>query len=402
MTGSVRDAGGIVPFDEDEFRSRVVRLQRHMGAADLAALFVTTPPNIRYLTGFASEFWESPTRPWFVVVPASGDPVAVVLEIGAAAFAKTWVRQVRTWQATGDPAYDGTDELVDALRECTPAGARIGAEFGAEMTLRMPVSGLDRLRRLMDDRDLVDASGQLWATRRLKSEAEITRIRRACTLAGDMFDALPELVHVGDTEAEAVRRLRADLIARGVDAVPFMPGRSGSGGLDEIVSAGGHRVLSPGDVFFVDTGATVDGYFCDFDRLYAVDHVSDACARAHDALWRATEAGLAAAHPGSTTEDLWAAMQTVLAPAAGTSSAVGRFGHGLGLQLTEPPSLRPGDRTPLVPGMVLTLEPSLEYAPGLTLAHEENVVIREDGPELLTRRAPREMAVIGVAGATPS
>ena len=73
---------------------------------------------------------------------------------------------------------------------------------------------------------------------------------------------------------------------------------------------------------------------------------------------------------------------------------VGRSGHGLGMHLTEPPSNMPGDRTPLKPGMVMTIEPGMEYAPGKMIVHEENLVITEDGCELLTRRAPKEMPIV--------
>jgi len=76
-------------------------------------------------------------------------------------------------------------------------------------------------------------------------------------------------------------------------------------------------------------------------------------------------------------------------------SNVGRLGHGLGLQLTEPPSNMPGDRTALQPGMVLTIEPGMEYAPGRMIVHEEDVVITTGGCELLTPRAPRELWTVG-------
>lgn len=72
---------------------------------------------------------------------------------------------------------------------------------------------------------------------------------------------------------------------------------------------------------------------------------------------------------------------------------VGRMGHGLGLQMTEPPSLRPGDDTEIVPGMVLTVEPGMAFAPGKTMVHEENLVVTADGNELPTRRAPPELPV---------
>jgi Xaa-Pro aminopeptidase len=51
----------------------------------------------------------------------------------------------------------------------------------------------------------------------------------------------------------------------------------------------------------------------------------------------------------------------------------------------------PGDGTVLTEGMVLTIEPGIEYAPGRMIVHEENLVVRAGAPELLTRRAPREM-----------
>jgi Xaa-Pro aminopeptidase len=77
--------------------------------------------------------------------------------------------------------------------------------------------------------------------------------------------------------------------------------------------------------------------------------------------------------------------------AEGATPGAGRFGHGLGLSLTEWPSFTPKDGTVLREGMVLALEPSAETAPGRILVHEENVVLRADGPELLSRRAPVDL-----------
>ena len=88
-------------------------------------------------------------------------------------------------------------------------------------------------------------------------------------------------------------------------------------------------------------------------------------------------------------------MTKVLEAGGALGNNVGRLGHGLGLQLTEWPSNRPGDDTRLVPGMVLTLEPGMEFEPGRMMVHEENIVVIEDGCELLTKRAAPEMPVIG-------
>ena len=73
---------------------------------------------------------------------------------------------------------------------------------------------------------------------------------------------------------------------------------------------------------------------------------------------------------------------------------VGRLGHGLGIQLTEWPSNAAWDNTVLESGMVITLEPGMTYEFGKLMVHEENIVIRDEGPELLSRRAPKELPIV--------
>ena len=63
-------------FEQIEFEQRTVRAQVAMRAAQLDALLLTTEPEVRYFTGFHTQFFESPTRPWFVVVPATDRPIA--------------------------------------------------------------------------------------------------------------------------------------------------------------------------------------------------------------------------------------------------------------------------------------------------------------------------------------
>ena len=72
----------------------------------------------------------------------------------------------------------------------------------------------------------------------------------------------------------------------------------------------------------------------------------------------------------------------------------GCFGHGPGKVMTEFPSNKPIDYTVLKSGAVITIEPSAMFGDGKILVHEEDVVVTESGPVLLTRRAPREMPVV--------
>lgn len=380
-------------FPAAEFAARLARAQRLMHQQEIAALWLTTEPEIRTFSGFLTQFWQSPTRPWFMIVPAAGKPIAVIPEIGAQTMAATWIDDIRTWPSP-TPDDDGISLLLATLREAVGRTGRVGTLMGPETHLRMPLADYHRVRDGLDGVEWVDATPIVQALRPVKSAAEIEKIAYACELASETFAALPALVQAGNTEQAVFRAFKLDVLRRGADDVPYLVGGAGPDGYMDIISPPGERPLQPGDILMLDTGTVFDGYFCDFDRNFAVGRPSDAARRAYGVLHRATEAGLRAARAGRTAADLYHAMARELERWGTSGGGVGRLGHGLGMQLTEWPSLMPTDETVLQAGMVLTLEPGLEVVPGRMMVTEENIVIRDAGAELLTRRAPRELPII--------
>lgn len=364
-----------------------------MSDEGIDALLLTTEPNVRYFSGFLTQFWQSPTRPWFLVVPWQGKPIAVIPEIGAAAMAATWIEDVRTWPAP-TPEDEGVSLLAQTLTEVAGRGGRVALPMGPETHLRMPLADFGALRRRCPDAHFVDATPLVRALRLIKSEAEIAKIAHICDVVSGAFADLPDLIAAGDTEQDLFRAFKIDVLGRGADDVAYLVGGAGPDGYEEIISPPSDRRLQAGDLLMLDTGSLFDGYFCDFDRNFAAGRPSDAVQRAYDRLYSATEAGLRAARPGATCADLFHAMRQELGGDDAAGGSTGRLGHGLGMQLTEWPSLTPADRTVLRPGMVLTLEPGLTIAPGRMMVHEEDVVIREDGAQLLTRRAPPALPII--------
>ncbi|WP_133153725.1 M24 family metallopeptidase, partial [Vibrio tasmaniensis] len=169
---------------------------------------------------------------------------------------------------------------------------------------------------------------------------------------------------------------------------------SGPDGYDSIIMGPTDRIIEPGDVLIIDTGAVRDGYFSDFDRNWAFGHASEQTKAAYRATYEATTKGFEAAKPGATTTDIYNAMWGVLEANGALGNDVGRLGHGLGMELTERPSNTATDNTVLKPGMVMTLEPGMVYAPGKSMVHEENIVITEDGAEWLSKRAEPELIII--------
>jgi len=379
-------------FADEEFENRTLRAQEIMHRYELDGILLTTPQNIRYFTGYDSQFWESPTRPWFVIVPLSGKPIAIVPEIGESEFKKTWLDEIKTWPSPR-PEDEGVSLLKSNLENVKKTFGQIGLELGSEMALRMPISDFLKLKEVVGT-NLVDGSNAIWDMRMIKTNEELKKIKFICSIASDAYNALPSTLSIGNTEREAVHKLKIDILNRGADSVPFMPGISGQGGVSQIVCGPTDRILDDGDILFIDTGSTFDGYFCDFDRNYAFGRVASDVEKVYQILWQATEIGIKTAIPGATTNDIFNAMNKVIQDGGTIGNNVGRLGHGLGLQLTEPPSHRLGEKTVIKENMVLTIEPAMEYAPGKMIVHEENIIIQQDGAELITKRAPKEIPVI--------
>jgi Xaa-Pro dipeptidase len=383
---SMAEAGFVPDFPDDEFAGRVARVQRAMADDQIDALLITTEPELRYFSGFRTLFWQSPTRPWFLVVPAKGKPVAVIPEIGAALMRATWIDDVRSWNSP-DASDDGITLLADALRTAT----RIGMCMGRASSLRMPLADFDRLREGLTNADWIDASSMLHGLRMTKSEAEIEKIRAICAIGSAAFARADVLFYEGQALDEAFRAFKIELLRQGAEDVPYLVGGAGPDGYADVISPPSGRPLRRGDVLMLDTGAMRHGYFCDFDRNFAVGMANDDACAAHDVLWRATEAGLAATRPGATCAQVFQAMANVIGQSGGS---VGRLGHGLGSELTEEPSIIDWDQTVLQVGMAITLEPSMVVAGDAIMVHEENIVVRDGTPELLTVRAGRDLPVI--------
>ncbi len=382
-------------FTRREFERRVERACRLMTRDKLDGVLVTSETNVEYLSGFTTQFaWNTPARPWYFLLARNARAVAIIPEIGLSNWQSTsWVDDVLTWPSPR-PENEGLDLVAKAVGAIRRRFGTLGVELGAESRLGIPAGDFMRLRRMVRPVRMVDGSSLMRELRLVKSKAEVARIRHICELASDTFDALPDFFESGDTEHDLVRKFQADILLRGADKTPYTAIGSGRGGYTSIIAGPTSRRLRSGDVFLIDTGSRYGGYFCDFDRNYALGKVSDQVHRVHEILYRATDAGIAAARPGNTAADVFAAQAKVLVDAGMALGNVGRFGHGLGKILTEPPSNKPGDLTPLEPGVVLTIEPNALFGRGKILVHEENVVVTRDAAELLSRRAPREMVRI--------
>ena len=387
-------------FPEEEYAARCAALQATMARKAVDAVLFASEAEIRYFTGFMTPFWQSPTRPWYVVVPLMGKPVAVIPSIGAPLMRTCHVDDVLTWSAPAE-SDDGVTLLASTIRHHAAPGRRLGVMMGRETALRIPLADMMALQALLPDVTLHDMTADVQRIRMVKSAREIAKIKYVCSLACNVFDDLPNWVAEGMPLDEMFRQFKRQALAAGVDDVSYLVGAAGPEGYIDIIAPPDGRPLVSGDVLMLDTGCVWDGYFCDFDRNFAIGHATSQAATAHSRLYDAIEAALPIVRPGTTSSELFTAMDQVLRDETSGGDDVGRYGHGLGIQLTEPPSHTSWDETQLRTDMVITLEPSIGYTASdggqRMMVAEENLLITQDGAEFLTRRAARELPVIDSA-----
>jgi Xaa-Pro aminopeptidase len=260
----------------------------------------------------------------------------------------------------------------------------------------MPVEDFLDLVGRVKPLDIVDGSAAIREVRTIKSLAEVERVAAICTIASDAFDALPGLFTSGDSERVLGQTFQANLHLKGAEKTPYVAMSSGQGGYLSSSTWPSERVLANGDVLMIDTGSRLGGYFCDFNRNFAIGKPSDEVRRSHEALVAAAQAGIRTARPGIGVSHLFEIQLEVLEARGMKCGIVGRFGHGLGKLMTEWPSVKSNDNTILRAGMIITIEPSLLLANGCPMLHEEDIVVTDDGCRVLTRPASPEIVSISI------
>jgi Xaa-Pro aminopeptidase len=374
-------------FSIDQFEKRTLKAQQLMQNHGLDALLLTTETNVRYFTGFLTRFWESPTRPWYLIIPSKGKPIAVIPSIGEALMSKTWLDDIRTWPSP-DLKDDGISLLTDTLEEIAK-NKNIGIPSGTETYVRMPQTDLKKLSqnvKLTSDFDIMKK------LRMTKSNEEIDKIKNACGIAADAFSRVPEIAFENVNLDEVFRKFQVLCLESGADWVPYLAGGADTEGYDDVISPAKRVPLKKRDILMLDTGLVWDGYFCDYDRNWSLGTPSKVVAGSYSQLLEASDAAFELAKPGAKASDLFYAMNSVLTRNSSGTDA-GRLGHGVGMSLTEWPSLIPDDHTVLEQGMVLSLEPGITINDKI-IVHEENIEITETGASYLSPKADKELSII--------
>lgn len=362
------------PIGAEERRRRIdaLRLRMEKAGADAALLGSTT--SLRYFTGIV---WHPSERFCGALITSSRvEYVAPRFELEKVASLVSIPGDVLTWEEDESPWRLIADRL----------GAGNAALDGD-----LPLFMYRALRREIDDARLLDATPLIAPLRARKSPAEIALLQHAKSITLE-------------AQRRARGRLREGVMASDVARFIDETHRSLGGGANTfcIVAFGedsslphgpeNDRALKGGDVVLIDTGCRVDGYNSDITRTYVFgDPLADVRA-AWDAEKEAQAAAFEAARRGALCESVDAAARRSLerrgyGPGYRLPGLPHRTGHGVGLDVHEPPNLVKGDKTPLDVGMCFSNEPMI-VAPGrFGVRHEDHFYMAADGPRWFTEPA---------------
>jgi Xaa-Pro aminopeptidase len=359
-----------------DYRGRMARAQEAMRAQGLDWLLVAASADLTYLTGLRMQPGDRLTA---LLLPATGESTLLVPTMEAAALDQFALPSpLLTWP-------DGTDSLALIVERMS--GARtVGVSESLWARDLLPL--LERL----PGTHVATATPVLQPLRLIKDEAEIDLLRHAAHAADRVFARITSVGLEGRTEIEVAGMLSDLLVDEGHDAPAFTIVASGPHG-----AAPHHepdrRRLAHGDLVVLDFGGTIEGYYSDITRTLAVGEPDAEMRAAYEAVRAAQEIGVQAVQPGTPTGAVDRATRSALERAGYGPYFVHRTGHGLGLEVHEPPYLVSGDETVLQPGMVFSVEPGV-YLPGrFGVRIEDIVVVTPHGVERLNT-ADRALRVV--------
>ena len=345
--------------------SRLKRCEHTLIEQDLDGFVVTHPANLRYLCGY------------------TGSNGLLLFLAGRRVFftdgrytqqAREEVRGARVVIAKGQ-LLDNAAKLIGKLNS-----AAVG--FEADCT---SVAAADEMRKLVHHKIEWKATTSLIMRQRMVKDVEELRIMSdAVKLGASVYEDALRIICPGVRESEIAGRLQYAAVRAGADGMSF-----------QTIVAGGKRSALPHQrassqriprrgFVVVDSGVILRGYCSDMTRTVHVGSVSGEQRRWYEAVLEAQLAGIAAVAPGKTAGEVDHAARQVLRRAGLERYFTHSTGHGVGLEIHEPPRLAKQQAERLEPGMVITIEPGV-YVPGKGgIRIEDMLVVTGSGSQVLT------------------
>ncbi len=377
---------------------QIERLTTALDAAGVEALVASSAANVAYVTGFRSLTHAWLRAPHFavfarrgaaLVVPAGDVAAAVADDVDAdhvvsfghplpsSAEASGALGQ-RVQAIVGRRAATAVDALAAALEALGIRQGGVGLDadrLSAEEWSRI-VEGLGPLR-------VMPGSEALYSARRVKAPFEIECLAGALRIAEEALNEVVQMLKRGVTEREATTLYLGEVVKRGAEPAPStitMGDRTGLG-----ATWPSEHGLRPGELVRLDVGCAYRGYVARVGRTAVLGEPTAAQEAAHGAIQASLDAAVAATAPGRPATEVYVAVQRAMREAGLPDFPGAGVGHGIGLELGEPPRLAPDDATPLEAGEVLTIEVVQQIVGQEGFLARDTVLVTVGGARVLNR-----------------
>lgn len=348
---------------------KITALRKVMHEANADLLAVAPGAHMDWLLGF---YPHPDERPCLFCVSTSGAgflmPTLNAKDVRARAD-----QPMREWADD-----DGPDAALRALLSDLDA---IGAKtLILDETMRADFALL--LMRALPDAQVQFTEGTLGLLRMMKDADEYAALKDNAQINDRALMAGLEILRPGMTERELAAAIRAHYTIEGAEPVFGIIGASENGAFPH--HSPGDRILREGDSIVVDIGGRKNGYSSDMTRMVALGQPPQGYAEVHSIVENAFQAALAAARPGVTAQEVDRAARSVIESAGYGDNFVHRTGHGMGLEVHEPPWITSTSDTVLREGMVFSIEPGIYLPDRFGVRLEDIVILRADGAEILS------------------
>lgn len=365
MSGVSRDT----TYPVDHFR-RIGLLRRRMNRAGLAALLVTHLPDVRYLTGFSgSSAALAVTRRALRMFTDGRYKTQAAEEVSAA----------RVEIVSNSPAVSAVQWLA----------VQPGVDKAGFDSVHTSVADLERWRTALPARlrrrFFTAVSDSLIETLRIvKDNDELAIMAEAALLGCTLFDRVLHIVRPGVREIEIAAELEHQARMLGAEGMSFET-IAASGARSALPHGRATSNLLPRRGFLtLDFGVILKGYCSDMTRTVYLGKPKAEERRAYGAVLEAQEAAVAAVGAGVSCGDVDEAARGVLRKEGLAEAFTHSTGHGVGLEIHEPPRVGSGQKSKLQPGMVVTIEPGIYLEGRFGIRIEDMVAVTRTGGQVLT------------------
>jgi len=380
-----RPTSRFADFPYSEWKARIERAKTLMREQGIDLLMLWNDRNIRYFAAYTSTHWEQPSiPPLLVVIPVDADPVAMTGEFFlSTAEMQTWISDIRVigkgYAYSEKTLREIPIEVAAIVRDIGYGKANIALEMGplGNMYIPRPLNDIQALMSELPEARFVDGDGVIWGCRQIKSPLEVERLAMAASIHRRAFSDVVQEFRPGMTEHEVGNIFIFSAFQNGAETITTGSIKCGSdkeGMVDTKHSFDG-VTIHKGDYLGLDMGVCYKGYWADMGRVINVGPITEDFKKYSEQLVRAFELVVQAAKPGMTVGEL----QQAIFASGGMDTPEETMGHGIGLDIHEPPFISRDSDMVLEPGMTLEVEPYLfrgsRKQGGLGYFHYENLII---------------------------